>query len=535
MQSISFYNLTDRTERFLVNYFNLIEKMSMETLLETFLLPWAISAHEIFSTAKNSLIDFIFRLDISRNPSDAWKMIISSQAIVPLDSGSSENPKCYSCLRSIVSPGSSLSKLYFENENVFPDTTFFENHMAALIPLGIRREPIWPDVVDRIKCFSTRTANELAEKVGYLLSLSTSAHFMLDPSTVNFIRTLKWIPGIPPGGNSTSLLSPDECHSAEWSSHTDLVLGTTRFSPSGMWRRLLGWDIAIERDVLLRQLDLCLAQNLYSKVNCVLNHISPNDYSALLTRPCILGTHKNYRNPQRTFLPKSLLTTYPMSPFLDEVDLFFEESHPALLKALNVRSQPSLKDISDVQRTMQASTEVLNPDDLGVIISSLEIATQLYKTSDLTDMLVPDSQNILRNLSDIVHGDRNVTGAVATFNFTHPAISSRIIQSLGVENCLARATRLEIDFDDEDEDEYTPRETLSTAISDTLQRYSIASTFNEYLANAEDCGATKISWILDECQEGHHASSTLLTEELKLLQGPALMVHNDGGKLSTLI
>lgn len=220
-----------------------------------------------------------------------------------------------------------------------------------------------------------------------------------------------------------------------------------------------------------------------------------------------------------------------MAPFLDEVDLLFAEKHLGLLDALDVRPQPALTNILEVQRELQPSTSRLSASGLNVAVSSLEIAIRLCKLEELTEVLVPDTENVMRSLPDIVHGDQYVSGPIASFNHTHSALSTRIIQVLGVENALARATRLNIEFEDEDEDEYTPREKLTGVISDTLERYPIESTFNEYLANADDCGATKISWILDQCLKGPHDSLNLLTPELKPFQGPALFVHNDEGKL----
>lgn len=79
----------------------------------------------------------------------------------------------------------------------------------------------------------------------------------------------------------------------------------------------------------------------------------------------------------------------------------------------------------------------------------------------------------------------------------------------------------------DDGDEFDQRESVTTQIADTLDRYPIETTFREYLANADDAqGATKVSWLLDG--RGHPCQS-LLTPEMENLQGPALLVHNDGG------
>ncbi|KAI4255981.1 MAG: hypothetical protein L6R42_006464, partial [Xanthoria sp. 1 TBL-2021] len=112
--------------------------------------------------------------------------------------------------------------------------------------------------------------------------------------------------------------------------------------------------------------------------------------------------------------------------------------------------------------------------------------------------------------------------------FVNPKISPDLVEHLGLENAYARATRLGIEIEDIDDDEYAPRESLTTTISDTLGRYTIDSTFSEFLANANDCGATQVSWILDDCAHGTHESTALLSEELKDLQGSALFVYNTG-------
>ena len=158
----------------------------------------------------------------------------------------------------------------------------------------------------------------------------------------------------------------------------------------------------------------------------------------------------------------------------------------------------------------------------------LEIATRLKY--DPADLLVPDTSSRLRKIADIVHGEPLAAGDKSNFNFTHPEVSADLVRRLGVEDSSKRAIRLEIEPDTDDEEDYTPRETLETIISDTLGRYAVTDTFNEFLANADDAGATSISWMLDECDDGPHASSSLLSSELKPFQGSALFVHNDGGE-----
>ena len=111
--------------------------------------------------------------------------------------------------------------------------------------------------------------------------------------------------------------------------------------------------------------------------------------------------------------------------------------------------------------------------------------------------------------------------------FVHPALSTRLVEKLGIESITDRIIRLEIEIDDEDDDEYVPSERLTTIIQDTLRRYPELSTFSEFLANAEDCQATAISWILDRCENEGYRSESLLTSEISSLQGASLFAFND--------
>ena len=289
----------------------------------------------------------------------------------------------------------------------------------------------------------------------------------------------------------------------------------------------IGWDQSVPKEVLFQQLDICLNNRDYERVDSLLSVMKTDYIPGLRSKSCILGSHGDYFLPDRVFLTGSRLTLHPLAPYLDEVDGGFAKKHADMLKALDVRPEPSIGDLQYVQRALQASENgQLSDENLNIAIATLEVATLLeYGPSNFA---IPDRTSILRSLPEIVHGDPDVNGGIANFNFTHARVSEDLIARLRIENSFARATRLAIDFEDEDEDEYAPREKLSNIIKDTLGRYPVEATFNEFLANADDARATKISWMLDECDTGPYESQNLLTNELATSQGPALMVYNDG-------
>ena len=294
-----------------------------------------------------------------------------------------------------------------------------------------------------------------------------------------------------------------------------------------------GWDHSIDSNILIKQLDGCLANKNNQKANAVLRQLRPEDCPNLLTRSWILGRSGKHFPPSRVFSPGNELIIHPLTPYLDQIDGQFAREHEHLLKTSDIEPEPSIKHLQEVNHAIQgALEEQLDPQSIQIAISILEIATHLKY--DCTDLLVPDTSSRLRKLADVVHGDPLVLGDKPGFNLTHPKISLDLIRRLKIEDSRERAIRLEFDLESDCDEDYIPCERFETTISDTLSRYSIADTFNEFLANADDADASKIVWIVDECKEGHYPSSSLLSRDLHPLQGPSLFVYNDSGKLNIL-
>ena len=292
---------------------------------------------------------------------------------------------------------------------------------------------------------------------------------------------------------------------------------------------IVGWNEYLGNSILLEQLDGCIEKKQFEKIDDILHYMRPSNCSGLSSRSCVLGRSGDYFPPGKVFLRGSQLYLRPLAPYLDEVDSKFAIDHENLLVALKVQREPSIEDLLNVQRSLPITTEgQLAQSSLSIAISVLEIAMNLGY--DPTVLLVPDTSSRFRKFPDIVHGEPLDVGDKAGFNFTHPELSTGLIRRMGIEDSLKRAIRLAIEVDSDDEEDFTPSESLETNIADTLERYSITDTFNEFLANADDAGATKILWILDDCSNGPHRSSSLLTTELKSYQGPALLVYNDGSK-----
>lgn len=158
-----------------------------------------------------------------------------------------------------------------------------------------------------------------------------------------------------------------------------------------------------------------------------------------------------------------------------------------------------------------------------------------FSEEELGDFKAPDNSGCLRLLKYLTAGDpgpeayKDITGSdpvdQAERAILHPEIPEVTIKQLRLPTFHARL--LEFLNDPDFEDDFSQRESSVTVIKDTLNRYTPSSTFNEYLANAEDCGSAKtISWILDHTES--YSGTRLLVDKLQEVQGPALFCYNDG-------
>lgn len=530
---LTFYRPLGSHEQYLVDFYDLLDKVSYDELIFEHLLPFFKERNDpTLAEVKLGLVNFA--LENTSHPSDSWKARFCTLDLIPKASCPNICGLHFRPLSDTVDPTSPLSGLFFEDEDVFPEPGFFKRHRLMLVSCGIIRD-LTPEVVmKRVQAFagSQKDIEEVSSKVKRMLDSSLPADFTLPPASLKELRNLKWLPASGSSFDGFRLMLPGECRASDESDLVDNVLGIVKTNVKPEWKELLGWDKDIDQTVLIQQLRHSLVSQASDRIDQILTYLRRFGNCQFLQQiPCLLSRRGEYVLAERLLLPGSLLSRYSLSPYLDEMEPSFAKKHSALLTALNVRQEVGDEDVLLVQDDLRtvAQSGPLSDEDLDVAIALLEITTHSGSdTKVLTSVLIPDTEKRLRARVDVVCGDRNVAGKIASFNFVHPRLSPYLIQRLDIEKSIARAIRLEIDFEDEDEDEYTPREKLSTIISDTLSRYPIESTFGEFLANANDCGATEISWVLDECVGGSYESSTLLDEGLKCLQGPALFVFNDG-------
>ncbi|KAL9611371.1 MAG: hypothetical protein Q9167_003990 [Letrouitia subvulpina] len=533
----SLFDFSDPDERFLVDHFKLVERLPLERFLFEYLLPMTINIQDAnLDHVKYRIADFV--IDNCQALREAWIDQLQGFAIIPLRY-KEDNTRHYRKVIELVEPDTPLAELYFENENVFPDTKFFKKHQRALSACGLRNDITEEIILDRIRTYSQRgkPLDKTRDKVKCLFALCPNLN-MLNESSILEIRRLSWLPVSCTWDQNLILMSSKDCRGVDQRDLVDSVMGCLDATLSHNWKMILGWNEPIDMDVLVQQLDNCVAKGRHRSMDQLLSHLSEAAEPSILrptlhSRKCLLSSNRTYIMPENAFLPGGLLKRHSLAPFLEEIDTDFASNHSDLLQILEIRSEPLFHDLLKLQQSILSSTNdgSLSQDRaLDLTMSLLEIAAALYANEEnFVELLVPDTEQKYRKLSDIVHGDRSLAStSTMTFHFTHARISTDLAERLNIEDLSTCAIRLGIDFEDDDDDEYVPREKFTTIICDTLSRYPIESTFNEFLANADDSHATKMSWILDDCKDGSYSDSMLLTPEMAQYQGPALFSYNNG-------
>ena len=518
---LALYDMSDSAERDLVKKLRLIATDNLEALLNTFILPFIQTSNDHETIL--ALIDWVFR-QVMRTPGPSWARLLRRWPVVPVASRTAE--LTLAVLSRVIDPESRFATMYFDDEGVFPYSDFFTKHRLALKTLGMSTGSDLPDMLlGRARAFSQHQFDiELFNRVACFLTVPVAGQSLT--TDIKELRQIQWLPAIDPEGHP-KMFAPDNCRGPDQAGLVDKIWGNIGVIPNSEWRELLGWNTAIPSDILLKQLQICIELHETSNVDYVISYLERHDISYLRGTKCILGAAGEYIGAERAFWPGAAIEKYPLSPYLDSVDRMFASKHPRLLEHMAIKKEPLLEDLKNVQAELSESGPgYLKSKEVATAIASLEVAIHLEL--DHLQLLVPDTRAKLREWTDIVHGEYVSATKALAMNFVHPRISQYLIDQLQIEHCDERALRLNVELDEDDDDEFAPHERPTTVINDTLGRYPIESTFNEFLANADDAGANSIHWIIDERSHKSDVNQTSLTTELKSLNGPALCIYNDG-------
>jgi sacsin len=457
--------------------------------------------------------------------------------IIPVAQLNGKETSKFALAEELIDPSvPELRELCFDDEEIIPKAKFLRDFNFALKGCGLKTAVDEAVVEHRIRHYanSKYPLLDIKEHAQKLLKCNFRwASPLNKESGSSNLRRLRWLPAIDLEG-TLELKNPTECRGCGDCSLVSSQLPVLGISISAEWEARLGWSGILPSQILLSQLAYGVNNKHRKIVDAVLTYFSQHGLTKsvaakLMSISCVLASSGMYMRPSQAFRPAQAFIPDcdRLQPYLANIDIKFWEDHEDLLGVLEIGDSPQLTDLLKIQVILEGKP-ILEEDDRAVAIEILKLASRFPRAS-LTGLKVIDATGKLCPIYDISSDDLGPLKPKQKFNIAHPDIPFTTIKKLGIESLRERLIKGMLEIEDvDDEDEFDQRESVTSRIADTLDRYPVETTFREYLANADDTeGASKISWLLDGRT---HSCDNLLTPEMKAFQGPAFLVHNDGGR-----
>ena len=524
---------TDEQARSLFEDLDLVKCLDEVQILEELVIPALRDDgyEHMTSELRLEVTELLFQNYFRLSPSA--QSYFPNLPVVPLEKREDDERLSFACPMDIVDPHeSALVSLYFEDEIAQPERHFYHRFSGVLASCGVMKRLDERLVLDRIRTYQRKQLpfSVVASRAEKLLRLPLCKDISRADDFAQYVQSCVWLPGQSPE-RSRSLTNSLECRDSNDQPFIGHVWYTLPFQVESSWRPILGWQDLIQVDVLISQLTRSIAElDVHSVEQTLLyldQHYAVEEYVERLLRL------KFVRSSNGLFISPAQASrggAERLMPYLHNVDLRFWDEHTKILRQANVPEMPDLGRLHDVQEVLESKAPLYEAD-LDVAIEIVRIwSSQSYKSFE--NLKVPDEAGLLADLASLVFNDAPWVSEIEC-TLAHPKVSRAIADRLEMQPVSDLLKNSDLGISDIDEDEFNQREEVTDGIRDTLDRYTRESTFHEYLANADDCGsASAVNFLFDGTSYG---TESLLTTDLDSLQGPALLVHNDGGEQAFIV
>lgn len=425
--------------------------------------------------------------------------------------------------RDTIAPKTLVALLFFQDETKVADEKFCESHRSGLQKLGMIDTITEELVSERITKYANSDyqypEEEIVKKAEQLIATCREPPWLSEET----LQSSRWIPAKFLDGTK-GRFSAYDCRDPSFEAQVKYAMPLTSFAVSSAWRSRFEWDQPLPAARILHQVEGAVnAVDRTALEYLVMNKdISAGEFPEELKKIAwVPDTEGSFYSPERIFFDDFRT----LSPHFGTVDAQFKKIAKQLLVKVGVHMAPSLLQLKRLQDGL-ADKGKLEANDLEMALFIVKhVGKKFSKKVNLDEFWAPDRNGWMRIISQLTAGD---PGSTATHLMVlHPAVSLDTVNKLGLKSFHDRYVALL--NDPYYEDDFAQRESPKAVIEDTLRRYTIASTFNEFLANAEDSrSASLISWILDKSDD--YPKADLLSKELSEVQGPALFCYNDGSK-----
>jgi sacsin len=523
-----FIDMTDEDVRRILERLDLLKCLSDLQLLEDIVVPaiYHGSYNHMNPNLRLEVVDLLFRNYFSISATTRHRL--PSLEIVPLKKRTDTSSLSFGRPLDVLDPQKpALKNLYFEDETFLPEEQFYDRFSAALTDSGMVKSLTERVVIDRVQSFGGRELEfaTVASRAQDLLRLRFPTKSAQLNELTRIVRETNWLPARS-SNKSNSLVSSSRCRDIRDDPFVSYVWHVLPFQIDDSWISILGWQNPIALDVLILQLMASINVSDLTSVERTLSYIWLHYSTVELANRLLKLDFVRSSKGKLVNANKACRSCAEMlTPYLCTVEPRFWDAHIDIMRLTNIPETPTLEQLKDVQSAL-GSNDCLNERDLDVAVEVARIWSVQFPGS-VEGLKLPDSHGMLRDVSDLAFNDTPwlSQGKCA---MVHSNISRTIADKLMIEPLSELVRKGDLGIADPGDDEFDQREEVADGIRDTLERYSRESTFCEYLANADDCtAASEVNFLIDgSC----HVTEHLITKDLEELQGPSLLVHNDGGE-----
>ena len=398
------------------------------------------------------------------------------------------------------------------------------------------------------KCISSQRYNI------FLKFLNTRVH-MFDENFKNQIEHINWIRftrskphGYPSGLNYygeevTQMLATVE---DVVSSKFEKIVGSTCLLVNckhlSVLEKFFGWNHCPNLDMIVDHLkNIVIKVEASDKISDILREIYShlNQYSESELRMALKDDFPWVWNGEGFSLSNRMVKSHPSintAPYIHELPVAFKH-FDILWQSLNmplrvdfIQTLALIKDHHEKTKNVEAGRV---DHDLNVAIRILNHLAENCNSLELDQIIyVPirtiNSKLQMEALEDCVYCDKSwyqngfdMEDIDDNFHLIHDKIPMKTAEKLNIASCLSKLLNVE------EIQCWGQEEPITTRLRGLLKDYADGlSVLKELIQNADDAGATEISFVFDE-RTNEGCQNILLSENMKDLQGPAIWCHNN--------
>ena len=398
------------------------------------------------------------------------------------------------------------------------------------------------------KCISSQRYNI------FLKFLNTRVH-MFDENFKNQIEHINWIRftrskphGYPSGLNYygeevTQMLATVE---DVVSSKFEKIVGSTCLLVNckhlSVLEKFFGWNHCPNLDMIVDHLkNIVIKVEASDKISDILREIYShlNQYSESELRMALKDDFPWVWNGEGFSLSNRMVKSHPSintAPYIHELPVAFKH-FDILWQSLNmplrvdfIQTLALIKDHHEKTKNVEAGRV---DHDLNVAIRILNHLAENCNSLELDQIIyVPirtiNSKLQMEALEDCVYCDKSwyqngfdMEDIDDNIHLIHDKIPMKTAEKLNIASCLSKLLNVE------EIQCWGQEEPITTRLRGLLKDYTDGlSVLKELIQNADDAGATEISFVFDE-RTNEGCQNILLSENMKDLQGPAIWCHNN--------